>query len=33
MKSDSETFESFTQKIKTIEYEIFPQAIVKVLRN
>ena len=32
-KADDETFESFTDKIKTIEYEIFPQAIVKVLKS
>ncbi len=32
-KFDNDTFESFSDKIKTIEYEIFPQAIVKVLRG
>ena len=32
IKDDNETFESFTDKIKVIEYEIFPQAVVKVLK-
>ena len=32
-KSNNDTFESFFAKIKTIEYKIFPQAIVKVLRG
>ncbi len=32
-KIDSDTIESFTDKIKTIEYEIMPQAITKVLRS
>ena len=32
IKDDNETFESFTDKIKAIEYEIFPQAVVKVLK-
>lgn len=31
IKEDNETLESFSAKIKTIEYEIMPQAIVKVL--
>ena len=30
-KSENETLESFSAKIKNIEYEIMPQAIVKVL--
>jgi len=32
-KLDSDTLESFSDKIKTIEYEIMPQAIVKVLKG
>ncbi len=31
-KSEDETFESFSVKIKKIEFEIMPQAIVKVLK-
>ena len=31
IKSENETLESFSAKIKAIEYEIMPQAIVKVL--
>jgi len=31
IKSNNETLESFSAKIKTIEYEIMPQAIVKAL--
>ena len=30
---DSDTFETFSDKIKTIEYEIMPEAIVKVLKG
>lgn len=30
---DSDTLESFSDKIKTIEYEIMPEAIVKVLKG
>jgi len=30
-KADNETLESFEKKIKALEYEIFPQAIVKIL--
>ena len=33
LKDKNETFESFTDKIKAIEYEIFPQAITKILRD
>jgi len=33
LKDENETFESFTDKIKAIEYEIFPQAIVKILKD
>ncbi len=33
MKSDDETFDSFSTKIKNIEFEIMPQAVVKVLRG
>ncbi|EDZ63440.1 phosphoribosylglycinamide formyltransferase [Sulfurimonas gotlandica GD1] len=32
-KEDNETLESFSAKIKNIEYEIMPQAIVEVLRD
>ncbi|MEA1893526.1 MAG: phosphoribosylglycinamide formyltransferase [Campylobacterota bacterium] len=32
-KSDDETMASFSNKIKTIEFEIMPEAIVKVLRG
>lgn len=32
-KLGSDTFESFSAKIKSIEYEIMPQAIVKILRS
>jgi len=32
-KDESETLESFSAKIKNIEYEIMPQAIVKVLKE
>ncbi len=31
LKDENETFESFRNKIKDIEYEIMPEAIVKVL--
>ncbi|MEA2100508.1 MAG: phosphoribosylglycinamide formyltransferase [Campylobacterota bacterium] len=33
IKDNNEIFESFTDKIKAIEYEIMPQAIVKVLKG
>jgi phosphoribosylglycinamide formyltransferase-1 len=33
LKSKDDTLESFSAKIKAIEYEIMPQAIVKVLSN
>jgi phosphoribosylglycinamide formyltransferase-1 len=33
IKSDEDTLESFSQKIKNIEYEIMPEAIIKVLRG
>ena len=33
IKEENETLDSFTDKIKAIEYEIMPQAIVKVLRG
>ena len=32
-KADNETLESFSAKIKNIEYEIMPQAIIEVLRS
>ena len=32
-KSENETFDSFSAKIKNIEYEIMPQAIVDVLED
>jgi len=31
IKDKNETFDSFTDKIKAIEYEIFPQAILKII--
>ena len=31
IRLDDDTFDSFCAKIKTIEYEIMPQAIVEVL--
>ena len=31
MRSSDETFDSFTKKIKDIEYELMPKAIIKVL--
>lgn len=33
IRTEDETFESFSKKIKNIEYEIMPQAIVKVLKE
>lgn len=33
VKDENETLESFSAKIKNIEYEIMPQAIVKVLKG
>ena len=33
LKSEDDTLESFSSKIKKIEYEIMPQAIVKVLNT
>lgn len=33
MRSDNETLESFSKKIKDIEYELMPKAIMKVLNN
>ena len=33
LKSNDDTLESFSAKIKTIEYEIMPQAIIEVLRS
>ena len=33
IKDEDETIESFTEKIKKIEYEIMPEAIIKILNN
>jgi phosphoribosylglycinamide formyltransferase-1 len=32
-RDENESFESFTKKIKALEYEIMPEAIVKVLKS
>lgn len=33
IRSDDETLESFSKKIKDIEYELMPKAVMKVLNN
>lgn len=33
LRSEDETLDSFTKKIKTIEYELMPKAVVKVLNE